>query len=171
MVPSAEQKICQGEDVSYDRDIRHIIRRAVFCGGQALDNKMLGWLALSGAVFTQKCRKMLMRRDPVSATFGNPELCKYSSKVPKPCTHTTPRADSQRQRTLAEIQPKLNGRLQEMSNEWQLDSVLEGDGKILWEGGRDQNLISSTESILAHNFPMSCPTRAQVQLCGFAGKI
>ena len=85
--------------------------------------------------------------------------------------HTqNPLADSQRQRTLAEIQPKLNGRLQEMSNEWQLDSALEGDGKI-WEGGRDQNLISSTESILAHNFPMSCPTRAQVQLCGFAGKI
>ena len=33
MVPSAEQKICQGEDVSYDRDIRHIIRRAVFSRG------------------------------------------------------------------------------------------------------------------------------------------
>ena len=37
----AKQKICQGEDVSYDRDIRHIIRRAVWWGGQALDNKML----------------------------------------------------------------------------------------------------------------------------------
>ena len=39
--PSAKQKICQGEDVSYDRDIRHIIRRAVWRGGQARDNKML----------------------------------------------------------------------------------------------------------------------------------
>ena len=61
-----------------------------FRGGQALDDKMLGWLALSAAVFTQKCRKMLTRRDPVSATFGNHELCKYSSRVPKPCTRTTP---------------------------------------------------------------------------------
>lgn len=44
-------------------------------------------------------------------------------------THN-PLADSQRQRTLAEIQPKLNGRLQEMSNEWQLDSACECDGKV-----------------------------------------
>ena len=45
-------------------------------------------------------------------------------------THNFIMAHSQRQRTLAEIQPKLNGRLQEMSNEWQLDSACEGDGKV-----------------------------------------
>ena len=75
-----------------------------FRGGQALDSSrccsepletvftsaIFGWLAFSGAVFTQKCKKMLMRRDPVSATFGNPELSKYSSKVSKPCKHTQP---------------------------------------------------------------------------------
>lgn len=43
--------------------------------------------------------------------------------------HTEP-PGGQRRRTLAEIQPKLNGRLQEMSNEWQLDSACECDGKV-----------------------------------------
>ena len=168
MGPSAEQKICQGEDVSYDRDIRHIIRRAVFSRGAG------SWqqdARVAGIERSSVCwREEILWVPPL-------EILSCVSIVQRSRSHAhtqPPGGQSTAEdfgRDSAQTQWTSSRDVQRVAAWLSL--------RMWWEGGRwrDQNLISSTESILnpgttkAHFFPMSCPTRAQVQLCGFAGKI